>query len=194
MSVQYQNPPKSPALAAILSALWAGLGQIYNGEVGKGILIMVVQVVNLLRMGVIIGFITGPIVFIWAIYDAYKTAERINAEAAAQAQQQMVLTTKVCPRCAERVPAEAKVCRFCGYEFGAAVQPAMLPISASNVDHMTQNLQQSAIPNSGSSLSQKTCPQCGVANDANAKFCMACGYQFGIESGIDEESTEDTAG
>src|SRR4051812_2806707 len=30
---------KSAGLAAVLSFLWCGLGQIYNGEVGKGIII-----------------------------------------------------------------------------------------------------------------------------------------------------------
>ena len=47
---------KNPGLAAVLSFLIPGLGQIYNGEVGKGILIIIVQVVNALLMMVIIGF------------------------------------------------------------------------------------------------------------------------------------------
>ena len=33
--------PKSPGVAAVLSFFWAGLGQIYNGEIGKGILFMI---------------------------------------------------------------------------------------------------------------------------------------------------------
>ena len=78
----YHNPQvKNPGLAAVLSFLISGLGQIYNGEIGKGILIIVVQIINGLLTLIIIGFITGAIVWIWAIYDAYKTAERINASA-----------------------------------------------------------------------------------------------------------------
>lgn len=69
---------KNPGTAAILSFLWTGAGQIYNGQIGKGIALMVLQVFNALSMAVLIGFITFPIVWACAIYDAYKTAEKIN--------------------------------------------------------------------------------------------------------------------
>lgn len=32
------NPPKNPGVAAVLSFFWTGLGQIYNGRIGKGLL------------------------------------------------------------------------------------------------------------------------------------------------------------
>ena len=104
---------KNPGLAAVLSFLLNGLGQIYNGQVGKGIIIIVVQIINALLTLIIIGFITGAIVFIWSVYDAYTVANQINAEA----ERQMLDDTKQCPRCAERVKKEAKICRHCGYEF-----------------------------------------------------------------------------
>lgn len=69
---------KNPGIAAVLSFIITGAGQIYNGEIGKGIGLMVLQVVNVLLMAVLIGFITFPATWIWAIYDAYKTAEKIN--------------------------------------------------------------------------------------------------------------------
>ncbi|KKQ18324.1 MAG: TM2 domain protein [Berkelbacteria bacterium GW2011_GWA1_36_9] len=69
---------KNPGLAAILSFFWTGLGQIYNGQIGKGIVFIVVQWVNALLMFVVIGFITFPIVWIWGMIDAYKTAETYN--------------------------------------------------------------------------------------------------------------------
>ncbi len=55
---------RSPALAAILSFIIAGLGQIYNGQIGKGILI----------------FFTSWLVIPWVIgiVDAYKIAVKIN--------------------------------------------------------------------------------------------------------------------
>lgn len=71
--------PKSPGVAAVLSFFWAGLGQIYNGEIGKGIIFMVLYLVSAFLMMAIIGFITTPILWIFGMVDAYKTAEKINA-------------------------------------------------------------------------------------------------------------------
>lgn len=70
---------KSPGVAAVLSFFWAGLGQIYNGEIGKGILFMVLYLVSAFLMFAVIGFITTPILWIFGMVDAYKTAEKINA-------------------------------------------------------------------------------------------------------------------
>lgn len=63
----------------MLSALWVGLGQIYNGEIGKGILLMIVYFVSALLIFVIIGFITTPILWIYGVYDAYNSAQKINS-------------------------------------------------------------------------------------------------------------------
>lgn len=69
---------KDPGIAAVLSFFVSGLGQIYNGEIGKGIAFMVVQLVNFALVFVLVGFLTLPAVWLFAIYDAYKSAERIN--------------------------------------------------------------------------------------------------------------------
>jgi len=65
---------KSPGLAALASFLFAGLGQVYNGNFLKGLGIF---------FGALIGslffLIPGIIVFVYGIYDAYKTAKRMNA-------------------------------------------------------------------------------------------------------------------
>ncbi len=74
--------PKSPGCAAVASFLFAGLGQIYNGQFLKGFLFIVIQVINILLMAVLIGFITYLIVWAVGIYDAYKSAEKINARIA----------------------------------------------------------------------------------------------------------------
>ena len=69
---------KNPGLAAVFSFFFPGLGQIYNGEIGKGIFFIVMGGVFAILMIVLIGFILYPLFWIYNIYDAYKTAERIN--------------------------------------------------------------------------------------------------------------------
>jgi len=69
---------KSSGIAALLSFLWPGAGQIYNGQIGKGILLVLLQIVNFILMFVLIGFVTGFLLWVYGIYDAYHTAERIN--------------------------------------------------------------------------------------------------------------------
>jgi len=72
---------KSAGLAAVLSFFWCGLGQIYNGEIGKGIAFIALYVVSIVLMFVLIGFLTTPILWIWGMVDAYRTAERLNQQA-----------------------------------------------------------------------------------------------------------------
>ena len=69
---------KNAGLAAVLSFFFAGLGQIYNGQIGKGILFIIIQAINVFLWSVFIGFITYPIVWIYGMVDAYKTANKIN--------------------------------------------------------------------------------------------------------------------
>ncbi|MDV2886561.1 hypothetical protein RYX45_15325 [Alkalihalophilus pseudofirmus] len=74
------QPLKNAGLAAVLSALWCGLGQIYNGQIGKGLLFMFIQFINALLCFVVIGFITYPIMWIWGMVDAYRQAEELNKQ------------------------------------------------------------------------------------------------------------------
>lgn len=71
---------KDPGIATVLSAVCTGLGQIYNGEIGKGILMMVVQVINVALMFVLIGFITFPVLWVYAIWDANKVAKATHVK------------------------------------------------------------------------------------------------------------------
>ncbi len=75
---------KNPGLAAVLSFFFTGLGQIYNGQIGKGVLFIIVQLINIGLMFLVIGFITYPIVWVWGMVDAHRTAERINASSASK--------------------------------------------------------------------------------------------------------------
>jgi TM2 domain-containing membrane protein YozV len=70
---------KNEGLAAILSFLFIGLGQIYNGEVGKGILMLIMGVFFAVLIFVLIGIPLYLILWVYGIYDAYNTAKQINA-------------------------------------------------------------------------------------------------------------------
>lgn len=65
---------KNPAFAAGLSLLFPGLGQVYNGETGKGVLVLFGVLAGLLVL-----LIPGVVVWLFGIYDAYTTARRMNA-------------------------------------------------------------------------------------------------------------------
>lgn len=67
-----------PGIAAVLSFFYTGLGQIYNGQIGKGLIFFVVRLISDFLMFVLIGFITTPIIWIWGMIDAYREAQRAN--------------------------------------------------------------------------------------------------------------------
>lgn len=76
-------PAKSPGVAAVLSFFICGLGQIYNGEIGKGLFMIVAYIISVCLIAVVLGFVTTPILWIWGMVDAYRTAERLNLAATA---------------------------------------------------------------------------------------------------------------
>lgn len=81
----YAQPPvnfqerKSTGIAAVLSFLYVGLGQIYNGQIGKGIGMMVLGVVFIILVIFLIGIPLYIILWILGIYDAHNVAKQINA-------------------------------------------------------------------------------------------------------------------
>jgi len=74
---QYQVPVnpyvrrKEPAVALLLSFFLPGVGQIYNGDVGKGIAFLI-------GFWVLIWVGIGIVFWIWAMVDAYQVATQIN--------------------------------------------------------------------------------------------------------------------
>ncbi len=69
---------KSSGIAAIASFVVPGLGQIYCGKIGRGIMIFIGGVFCGLLIFVLIGLIIFPIYWVWNIYDAYTLANKIN--------------------------------------------------------------------------------------------------------------------
>jgi TM2 domain-containing membrane protein YozV len=84
MAAENQPPKfyKNPTIAIILSFFVTGLGQIYNGQIGKGVLFIVLYACSWAAMFVIIGFITTPILWIWGMIDANNGAKKVNEELA----------------------------------------------------------------------------------------------------------------
>lgn len=81
--VRVKNPPvvqqKSPGTALLLSLLIMGVGQIYNGQATKGIIIMIVLII----LGIsVVGWLLIPFLWIYAMYDAYTQANKINEQIA----------------------------------------------------------------------------------------------------------------
>ncbi|SEO22299.1 hypothetical protein SAMN04487948_101180 [Halogranum amylolyticum] len=66
----------NPFVAAALSALIPGLGQLYNRELEKGLGFIVASLFAVLSAVIVVGFVLYPIIWVYAIYDAYTTAER----------------------------------------------------------------------------------------------------------------------
>ncbi len=56
---------RNPIIAAVLSLIVAGLGQIYNGQITKGVLFIIAQIINGALLYVAIGFVTMPLVGLW---------------------------------------------------------------------------------------------------------------------------------
>ena len=69
---------KDPGVAVLCSFFLPGGGQLYNGQIGKGIAFIVATVVNFFLLFIGIGFLTGLATWIWGMIDAHGTAERIN--------------------------------------------------------------------------------------------------------------------
>lgn len=69
---------KNPGLAAVLSFFYMGLGQIYNGQIAKGVGFIVAYSISWLLVLVLIGMLTTPILWVYGMYDAYRSAETYN--------------------------------------------------------------------------------------------------------------------
>lgn len=66
----------NPVLAALLSALLPGLGQIYNRELERGLAFVVASVISGVLVAFVVGLLLYPLVWVFAIYDAYTRAEQ----------------------------------------------------------------------------------------------------------------------
>jgi TM2 domain-containing membrane protein YozV len=106
-------PQKSSGVAIVLSFFWCGLGQLYTGQIFKGVLMMIVYPALLVfgYLTFVIGFIVAAgspkpdeaaagggaallgflclivaaVIWVYGLVNAYRTAERYNRERLTQA-------------------------------------------------------------------------------------------------------------
>ena len=64
---------KSPVFAAGLSLLFNGLGQAYNGQFMRGVMVLLGSLFGLFLM-----IVPGVAIWAWGVYDAYRTAKGMN--------------------------------------------------------------------------------------------------------------------
>lgn len=69
---------KEPILALVLSFFFPGVGSMYNGEVGKGVGILLGYLFGLALTFVLVGLLITIPLFIWGLVDAYQGAQRVN--------------------------------------------------------------------------------------------------------------------
>lgn len=71
---------RNPVVAALLSALFPGLGHIYAREIEMGLFFAVSFMLAILSLFVFIGFVLVPAIWLYAIYDAATSAQRRDEE------------------------------------------------------------------------------------------------------------------
>ena len=80
-----ESQPRNPVLAVVLSLILPGAGQIYNGETGKGIAMIVGSIVCLAASALVFPFLILIGIWIWGMIDANTRANEINAATAKSA-------------------------------------------------------------------------------------------------------------
>ncbi|KAF5414954.1 MAG: hypothetical protein C5S48_07125 [Candidatus Methanogaster sp.] len=76
---------KSPTTATILSFFVIGLGQVYNNEYQKALIMFVLAFVSLMFWSVSIGIITSLVIWLWSMGDAWKVAKETGWSTSASA-------------------------------------------------------------------------------------------------------------
>lgn len=71
--VSRREKKKNPGVAAGLSLLFNGLGQAYNGQFARGVLVLLGSLFGLFFL-----IVPGVAIWLWGGYDAYRTAKGMN--------------------------------------------------------------------------------------------------------------------
>lgn len=71
---------RNPLVAAVLSAVFPGLGHVYAREVEMGLFFAVSFLLAVFSLFFVVGFVLVPAIWLYAIYDAAKSAQRRDEE------------------------------------------------------------------------------------------------------------------
>ncbi|WP_405294704.1 double zinc ribbon domain-containing protein [Methanobrevibacter sp.] len=69
---------KNPIVALGLSLIFPGLGQLYNNQTNKGIILIIGYIVSFVLCLILIGIILVILIWIYGMYDAFISAKAIN--------------------------------------------------------------------------------------------------------------------
>ena len=69
---------RNPIVALVLSFIFPGLGQLYNHQNRKGIILIVANVISLILCLLLIGIILVILIWIYSMYDAFASAKAMN--------------------------------------------------------------------------------------------------------------------
>ena len=70
--------PKNPAVSLLISFFLPGVGSMVNGDVEKGVGILIGYVISLVLTIILIGFLGMFGFWVWGMVDAYQGAQRWN--------------------------------------------------------------------------------------------------------------------
>src|SRR5437870_3006488 len=77
----YRQPPKSPGLALLLSFVFPGVGQVYNGQISRAVVFFsgfVTAIYCTVKIDPMPFGLFIPFVFFFSLVDAYGGAQKIN--------------------------------------------------------------------------------------------------------------------
>jgi TM2 domain-containing membrane protein YozV len=71
---------RNPLVAAVLSAIFPGLGHVYAREIERGVLFAALFLAAGVSLFFLVGIVLVPAVWLYAIYDAARAAQRRSRE------------------------------------------------------------------------------------------------------------------
>lgn len=74
---------RNPLFAAVLSAIFPGLGHVYARDIDTGLFFAVSFLLAVFMILFVVGLVLAPAIWLYAMYDAAKAAERRDDELAA---------------------------------------------------------------------------------------------------------------